>query len=1376
MATITGTTGNDTLNGDTTLAGTFNDSIVGLVGNDLINGLAGNDTLIGDAGNDRIFGGVGNDSIFGGADNDSIVGDAGSDSLSGGLGNDSIVGGADFDYADYSAVAAAITANLGTGAATGEGTDSLNGIEGIIGGSGGDSLTGDGAANYFAGNGGADSISGAAGADSIFGGTGSDTLRGGDDADAVFGGADADSIFGDAGADSLFGGDGNDSMDGGAGNDLLEGGLGIDRIDGAGGTDTASYAGSTGAVNVSINGATGNTGGDATGDVLSNIENLIGSGLNDTLTGSGAANVIEGGAGGDTINGAGGNDTASYDGSNAAVNVVVNGAASGGHAQGDVLSNLENLIGSDFNDTLGGDAAANILTGGYGNDSLTGAAGADSLLGGFGNDTLIGGADGDSIVGGVGIDTASYVGSTAGVNVVINGAVSGGHAAGDTMSGIENLIGSGLNDTLSGDGVNNTIEGGGGADSINGQGGTDTASYASAGAGVAITIGATGTAGDATGDTLTNIENLIGSGSNDTLGGNASNNTIEGGGGADSINGFGGTDTASYASATSGVAITIGSTGTAGAATGDTLTNIENLTGSSFNDTLGGNAGNNTVSGGAGDDVLSGGDNADLLVGSFGSDTADYSGSNAAVNVSLLNTGAQGGGHAQGDTLSGINNLTGSSGADTLIGDGTDNVISGGGGNDTITGNLGADSIDGGTGDDVITAGPTVEGTASTAQNLTFDWLGGGRADETNMTSSFTDTIGGMTVQVDYVQGAGNAYRVEAMPNSGAGDAFPDGGVGMYTANGAVNGDSAAYLQRSGAGETTEVSFTFGSVDPTVQSDQVTNVAFTISDIDQINYTDNVTIFAYDEFGNSIPVTVTAGSSSEMSVTTLTGGEVDVVATGDGGQPTDASTGVLVQIPGPVARIVIRYSDLANSTQYILMSDISFTTIPPAVDVDNDTVSGGAGNDIILGGIGQDSLSGGGDRDRIDGEAGNDTIAGDAGNDSLAGGAGNDLLSGSTEDDSLVGGTGDDTLDGGADSDSLAGGDGNDSLVGDSGADTLDGGANNDRIFGGTGTDSLIGGSGNDLLDGGSENDTLEGGIGNDTVIGDVGNDTFIIGDGDVETVTGDNVATVPGYEFVFGGGGGVNAANDFDVLDLSEYGFARTEIVRLSNDPGNDAYEDGYVIILDTLGNEIGRIDFDNIEKIVPCFTPGTLILTDRGERPVESLTAGDLVMTRDHGLQPLRWVGQRHLSYVDLLAQPEMRPVQIAAGGFDGFGPDRTMLVSPQHRLLVETAQAELLFGEAEVLVAAKHLLGHAAITSVLPAEGVSYIHILFDRHEIVKSDGLWTESFQPAERTLSAMDADVRAEVLTLFPALADATGVMAAARPSLKAHEAKVLFAL
>lgn len=166
------------------------------------------------------------------------------------------------------------------------------------------------------------------------------------------------------------------------------------------------------------------------------------------------------------------------------------------------------------------------------------------------------------------------------------------------------------------------------------------------------------------------------------------------------------------------------------------------------------------------------------------------------------------------------------------------------------------------------------------------------------------------------------------------------------------------------------------------------------------------------------------------------------------------------------------------------------------------------------------------------------------------------------------------------------------------------------------------------------------------------------------------------------------------------------------------------------------------------PCFVAGTLIETATGPRPVETLVAGDLVMTRDSGLRPLCWTGGRMVTALGRHA-----PVRFDTGVLDN---DRPLLVSPQHRVLIEGWQAELLFGEAEVLASAVHLVNGTSVRRA-PDRAVSYHHILFDRHEIVLSNGAPTESFFPGETILDE-DAELRAEILCLFPELEGAEGPM------------------
>lgn len=197
---------------------------------------------------------------------------------------------------------------------------------------------------------------------------------------------------------------------------------------------------------------------------------------------------------------------------------------------------------------------------------------------------------------------------------------------------------------------------------------------------------------------------------------------------------------------------------------------------------------------------------------------------------------------------------------------------------------------------------------------------------------------------------------------------------------------------------------------------------------------------------------------------------------------------------------------------------------------------------------------------------------------------------------------------------------------------------------------------------------------------------------------------------------------------------------------------------------------------RIVPCFTPGTLISTPEGSRCVEDLVPGDKVLTRDRGVREICWVGRKNLKKEDLERNPELCPILVKRGALDYGLPFQNMVVSPNHRFLSSSAQTQLLFGEIEVLVAAKFLTILEGVEQVCPQD-VSYIHLMFDRHELVLSQGVWTESFQPGDHSLSGMDEDQRQEILTLFPALNGKRDrgkkQFVAARRSLKKYESVAL---
>jgi Ca2+-binding RTX toxin-like protein len=318
------------------------------------------------------------------------------------------------------------------------------------------------AATNFKGGKGADSFTGGKGFDTIDGAGGNDTLSGSYGDDTIRGGDGNDMLNGDTGADSLFGGAGNDTLHGGYGNDTLVGGKGADILDGGVGKDTISYVDSTQAINVNLVMGTA-SGGDAIGDVISNVENIIGTDKNDTMTGDDNANLFNGGKGNDTLFGGGGDDTliggigadvmvggdgsdtVSYEGSKLGVNVnLVTNTATGGDATGDVIYEFENVTGTAVADTLTGNAGDNKLSGGDGNDLIVGGGGNDQLNGDGGNDTLTSGDGMDQLMGGAGNDTLT---SGSGADGLIGGAGDDTLNAGD---GFDRLVGDAGNDTLTG--------------------------------------------------------------------------------------------------------------------------------------------------------------------------------------------------------------------------------------------------------------------------------------------------------------------------------------------------------------------------------------------------------------------------------------------------------------------------------------------------------------------------------------------------------------------------------------------------------------------------------------------------------------------------------------------------------------------------------------------------------------------------------------------------------------------------------------------------------------------------------------------------------------------------------------------------------------
>ena len=975
----------------------------------------------------------------------------------------------------------------------------------------------------------------------------------------------------------------------------------------------------------------------------------------------------------------------------------------------------DTLTGTTGNDTIYGGPSTGQT--GTGNDSINGGNGNDVIFAGDGNDTLQGGSGADTLYGGAGMDTASYSASGSAVNVnLATGAASGGNANGDVLNSIEGVVGSGFNDTLTGSSEANYIDGGAGADAIS--------------------------AGDG----------------NDTVLGGDGNDTIDGGSGDDSVSGGLG------------------------------------------NDSILGGAGSDTIDGGSGTDFITGGDGADSLLGGDGNDTI-YGGSQPVAStqehLNWIGQGTNGTNIAGGFTqdTGGMNVTAGfaNNGGNTAIQ--TSNTTQYVGGSEPFAANSGL-YLTGNSGPNSTTT-------------LTFNAEAG---------SGLTNQVSNVSFRINDIDMQGwqdiitvTAFDVNGNPVTVNFTMTGNDTVSGNTITAANSSDSASSANGSALisipGPVHSIQIAYSNGGTSSQALWITNVHYTTvpaanpgDGADTIDGGTGADLIHGQTGDDTINLTGTFGND------TITGGETGETA-GDVVNATALTQNTMLNFTGNEA------GTLSDGTSTASFSEIERFQLGSGADTVNAAattagvnVDGGAGNDSMTGGSGADTLAGGSGNDTLNGGAGADSLTGGAGDDTfrLTGTFGNDTITGGETSESAgdridaTGLTGPATLTfTGNEAGTLSSGGSTatfsqiEQVSLGSGADTVnaaattagvnvDGGTGADSMTGGSGADTLAGGSGNDTLNGGAGNDSLTGGAGADRITGGSGDDTIDLGlnDGAADIVDlddGSGSDIIRNFTAPTDNGNGTYTGYDqFDVSDLT--------------DAGGNPIKAWDVTVTDTVGDGTGDaiLTFPNGESVtlvgvapsqvdsygelvamgIPCFTRGARIATPDGEVAVEDLRAGDSVWTLDNGAQTIRWIGSKRVAAIGPLA-----PVLIPEGT---LGNSRDIRVSPQHRMLISGWQAELFFGEAEVLVAAKHLVDGSVIRSV-PGGEVEYFHILFDRHEIVLADGAPSESFHPGDQGLAGLGEATRAELLTLFPELemAGSAGYGPAARRSLKAHEAALL---
>jgi Ca2+-binding RTX toxin-like protein len=643
-------------------------------------------------------------------------------------------------------------------------------------------------------------------------------------------------------------------------------------------------------------------------------------------------------------------------------------------------ASLGSLAGNDTIAALGGDdtvhagSGNDTVYGGDGNDTLYGEDGNDALYGGAGSDTLIGGTGTNALYGGSGSDTADYSGDTNAVTVDLAAGTASAADFTDTLDSVENAIGGAQADSLSGNANGNILVGGGGDDTLNGLAGTD------------VLAGVDGNDTIHGGD---DGDQLYGGAGNDALYGEGGDDYIIGGAGNDTIDGGAGFNILDYADAPSAVTVNLGLTtaqNTGGAGI-DTISNIQALRGSAFNDTLTGSAGNDSLDGAAGADTMKGGLGDDTY---YVDDVGDVvtellnAGNDQVIttlNSYILGANVEGLGFAGTGNFTGTgnalnNNILGAAGDDTLYGGVGNDRLDGTAGNDTLYGGVGADLMFGGMGNDTF----YVDNVGDAAQES----VGGGN-DTVYSTVSYSIGVGNEIEHViltgaSAINATGNAFNDDLVGNSGknvldggAGDDHMAGGAGDDT----YVVDSAGDVVVDNAGEGTD----------TVQTSLAT---YSLGD-----NLENLTFTGSGDFtgtGNALANTITSDGGNDHL---------------DGGAGADKLYGGAGDDTYVVDNIGDKVTELAGAGHDTILTDLASLTLANEVE---DLTYTGAGAFTGAGNASDNAITGGALADSLSGKDGNDFLVGLDGNDSLSGGNGNDFLIGGLGADKLAGGAGADTF------------------------------------------------------------------------------------------------------------------------------------------------------------------------------------------------------------------------------------------------------------------------------------------------------------------------------------------------------------------------------
>ncbi len=806
-----------------------------------------------------------------------------------------------------------------------------------------------------------------------------------------------------------------------------------------------------------------------------------------------------------------------------------------------------------------------------------------------------------------------------------------------------------------------------------------------------------------------------------------------------------------------------------------------NVTDTNGDDVITGNAGDNQINVNAGNDTVDGGDGDDRLY----VDYTAFTGANIVTSTSFTGNG---------------NSISYSNFEDFTVLTGL--------GADTITLTVGDNTIDAGEGANIITSG-SGDNTVITGSSADTITLGDGKNDLNSGDGSDIVSIGTGDNTID----VGEGINIVIVGAAGFGDNILTAGDG---ADSITVGKGDNYII-AGGGINIVIVGAAGFGDNTV-------VAGDGADSITVGMGDN----NVDGGGGANIIAVGAAGSGNNTI--LTGDGADNITTGSGTNFICAGGGANIIAAGSGDNFVMT-GDAADTISVAAGSGNNVIEAGGGANIitttsGNDIIEAGNAADVIATGDGDDVIKDLGGAGSITAGAGHDRIIMDLS--ATAGPLPNTL----TGADPSYGGTFAGTTYSGVEEFHITGGTGDDSFETGIGADVLEGGIGDDTLSSGGGSDVIYGGVG-DVVDGGEDvadgqdsdvlilKDFEHYNVVYKTVLGTDAPDGVVTEQGIVEKLDGPDgnvigevaFSNIERIEFedntlftpedtplegnVFTTPAATSIVTGF-VVGNTSYSVgqtaSRTEGDLTINSDGEYVFTPAPnyngpapVITYNTTDNSVVPPELQTNNLIIevtpvvdvcvipdiPCFVQGSMIATADGEIPIEDLKVGDLIETLDHGLKPIRWIGHRHLSAGDLAENENMRPIRIRKNVISDGNCVGDLVVSPQHRILIASKVVQRMFGDTEILVAAKQLRAIDGVDIANDFEDVTYFHILFDQHEIIYANGVPAESLYLGEEAQKSLSAAGREEIYTLFPEVASPTFTPVSCRLIIQNKQAKKL---